>query len=105
MRFNNNTNIPNKIVQNAVNALKETDKNGLSVIKPAFAFTDAYGMTTTTYKVNIDGFPTIVIKDNGKFYNVSTTGNDKFYNIDADGKRILPEEKKIDENPKKKGKK
>ncbi len=87
MKFNNNTNIPNKIVQMAVNSLNSETEYG-EVKKPAFSFTDAYGVTTTTYKVTLQDFPTMIIKDNGKFYDVTTVGNEKFYNIDRDGKKI-----------------
>ncbi len=88
MRFNNGTNIPNKIVQQAVESLKKTDERGIKIHKPAFTFVDAYGNESTTYKVDISGFPKIIIKDNGKFYDVTTSGNEKFYNIDKDGKKI-----------------
>jgi len=89
MRFNNNTNIPNKLVQAAVNSLKETDRYGFQVKKPEFTFQDAYGNVTTSYKVTIEGIPTMIIKDvNGKYYDVTTIGNEKFYNIDKDGKKI-----------------
>lgn len=87
MKFNNNTNIPNKIVQAACNSLKETDKYGFRIKKPEFSFVDAYGNKSETYKVTIEGFPVIVIKDNGKFYDVTTTGNERFYNIDPDGRK------------------
>lgn len=89
MRFNNNTNIPNKIVQSAVNSINETNGYGFQVKKPEFSFTDAYGVTTTTYKVTFEGIPTMIIKDvDGKYYDVTTVGNEKFYNIDKDGKKI-----------------
>ena len=88
MRFNNNTNIPNKVVQMAVNALNNVDEFGIKVHKPEFSFQDAYGNITTTYKVTIEGVPTIIIKDvNHKYYDVTTVGNEKFYNIDQDGKK------------------
>ena len=89
MRFNNNTNIPNKIVQGAVNSLNNIDEFGAKVHKPSFSFQDAYGNLTTTYRVTIEGIPTMIIKDvNNKYYDVTTVGNDKFYNIDKDGKKL-----------------
>lgn len=89
MRFNNGTNIPNKIIQKAIDAINETDSHGVKVKKPAFSFVDAYGVTTATYKIDIDGFPTIYLHDvDNKYYNVTTIGNDRFYNIDKDGKKL-----------------
>lgn len=87
MRFNNNTNIPNKFVQAAVNTLTQKDTYGFKIVKPSFSFVDADGNKSETYRVTIDGFPTMIIKDNGKFYDVTTVGNDRFYNIDPDGKK------------------
>lgn len=95
MRFNNKTNIPNKIIQTVVNSMNDTDDRGINIKTPAFSFKDAYGVITTTYKVNIEGFPTIVVKDvDHKYYDITTTGNEKFYNIDKDGKKIITPDKK-----------
>lgn len=95
MRFNNKTNIPNKIIQSVVNSMNDLDDSGLNIRTPSFSFQDAYGVVTTTYKVNIEGFPTIIVKDvDHKYYDITTTGNEKFYNIDKDGKKITSPNKK-----------
>ena len=102
MRFNNNTNIPNKFVQAAVNSINETNQYGFKVKKPEFTFVDAYGNKSETYRVTIEGFPTMIIKDNGKFCDVTTVGNEKFYNVDPDGRKIVPEVKTDDKKKKRK---
>lgn len=78
MRFNNNTNIPNKVVQNVVNHLDE--------YQPLYSFTDAQGYNSVIYHVDVKDFPTIIVTVIGKNCNITTIGNTKYFNINKDKK-------------------
>lgn len=82
MRFNNKTNIPNKVVQNVVNSLDSHS--------PLYSFADKYGNNSLTYRISVNGFPDLMINRNDKYCDVTTVGNEEYYNVDKDGKRIMP---------------
>ena len=95
MRFNNKTNIPNKVVQNVVNNLDNHS--------PLYSFADKYGNNSLTYRISINGFPDLMISRNDKYCDVTTVGNEEYYNVDKDGKRIMPKVvEPVDDKKKKK---
>lgn len=103
MRFNNKTNIPNKVVQNIVNNLDKVDDLGRDLYTPLYSFADKYGNNSSTYRIPVSGFPDLMISRNDKYCDVTTVGNEEYYNVDKDGKRIMPKVvEAVDDKKKKK---
>ena len=102
MRFNNKTNIPNRVVQGVVNNLDKVDDFGRELYSPMYSFSDKYGNNSSVYRVNVSGFPDLMINRNDKYCDVTTVGNNEYYNVDKDGKKIV--QKPVEEDTKKKKK-
>lgn len=96
MRFNNKTNIPNKVVMNVINHIDN--------YSPMYSFADKYGNNSQVYRISIKDFPDLMVNRNDKFCDVTTIGNNEYYNVDKDGKQIKTKVEN-DEDIKKKKKK
>lgn len=94
MRFNNKTNIPNKVVQNVV--------NNIDNYSPLYSLSDRYGNNSSVYRIGVKSFPDLMISRNDKYCDVTTVGNNEYYNVDKDGKRIMPKTENEEDKRKKK---
>lgn len=94
MRFNNKTNIPNKVVQNIV--------NNIDKYSPLYSFADKYGNNSAVYRISVEGFPDLMVNRNDKYCDVTTVGNNEYYNVDKDGKKIVPKQVEPENDKKKK---